>query len=164
MKAADLAAEAAERMAQARSMGTSDPMDGARPSWACSAAGCPLPGAIGSGGADRQCYLHFGLGMGHASRVSSWLRNRPAIVAALRVHDGATHDQMRAIGAKLRAAGLEAWAPRQVTLEHEGYGRHGEGLKVPVDELGAPKVYRQRVRGMVDAEIAQMLRQKDLAA
>jgi hypothetical protein len=159
VNAGDLAAAAAERAAQARSAGTGEPLDGARPSWACAAGGCPLPGAISG-----SCFLHFGLGNAHAPRVSTWLRNRPAVVEALRIHDGATPYQLELVGRRLAAVGLPDWAPRKVTLEHEGYGHHGEGLKVDADERSSPKLWRQRIRGLVDAEIVAMLKQRDLAA
>jgi hypothetical protein len=155
------AGDAAVAAVSSARLASAEPTGAARPPWACSASGCPLPGALSTGGAERQCFLHFGLGAAHAGRVSGWLRDNPAIVAALRVHDGATPTQMEAIGERLRQAGLADWAPRVVVLDRPGYGRHGEGLRVERSEIDSPKLYRYRLRALVDAQISLMLRPRD---
>ncbi len=156
--AAELAAEYAAAVAEpARSSG-----DPARPAWACAAHGCPLAGALSTGGASRYCFAHFGVGFAGLARVTSWLRARPAVVAALSIRDGARREDLSRIGRELRAANLADYAPRSIAVEHEGYGRHGEGVKFTRDELGSPVAYRYRVRALVSTEL-ERLKQGELA-
>ena len=140
-----------------------DPGASGRPTWACAAYGCPLVGALSTGGA-RYCWLHFGVGVRGSDRITSWLRQRPAVVDALGIPDGATREQLKTIGVKLRRAGLAEMAPIDVTLEHEGYGRHGEGLSVTRSELDYTKVYRYRLRAIVQQAIDADAKQEGRAA
>lgn len=148
MNAGELAASIATRHAEPRHDDEGGFGVPARPSWACSANGCPLAGGIITGG-SRSCWAHFGIGFAHHDRITAWLRRRPVLVEALSIHDGTTWAAMEALGARLTAAGLGEFAPRPITLEHEGYGRHGEGLKVERDERGSPRLYRYRLRALV---------------
>jgi hypothetical protein len=120
----------------------------------CSAHGCPLPGAISTGGdSPKYCWLHFGAGVDANDRITSWLRRRPLVVEALWVTEAWSEAQIDALGVRLDEAGLGDIAPQIRVLSHEGYGRHGEGLSVTRDERKHPKLFMQRVRGWVSTQI-----------
>jgi hypothetical protein len=120
----------------------------------CAAHGCPLPGALSTGGDTRYCWLHFGAGVSENDRITAWLRRRPLVVDALLVTERLSPAQMDALGQRMVGTPFEELAPRVCELKHDGYGRHGEGLTVERDEREHPKLYMQRVRGLVASKLA----------
>lgn len=121
---------------------------------ACSAHGCPLPGALSTGGESRYCWLHFGIGVADNDRITGWLRRRPLVVEALLVTERLSPAQMDALGQRMIGTPFEELAPKVREMQHDGYGRHGEGLTVTRDEREHPKLYMQRVRGLVATKLS----------
>jgi hypothetical protein len=119
----------------------------------CAAYGCPLPGGMSTGGDRRYCWLHFGAGLSDNDRITSWLRANPLAVEAMWVTQATSPHAIRNLAERLRRAGLDDLAPRVVTLTHDGYGRHADGVAVTRDEHDYPALYAQRVRGWVSAAI-----------
>jgi hypothetical protein len=128
---------------------------GPRPAWMCGAYGCPLAGTLSAGGERRFCGFHYGIDQKGSDHRTRWLRNRPAIVAALRVTGSTPPEEMSRIGRELVAAGLSQFAPRTVTVTHAGYGRRGDGITAERDECLHPRLYVQRLNAMVTTEIGR---------
>lgn len=152
MNAGDLARQFGDRGRRAQRDEGEQPADAPRRGM-CSAYGCPLPGALSTGGESHYCWMHFGAGVGANDRITMWLKRHPLVVEALWVTEAWSVAQMDALAQRLEAAGLGEIAPKIRGLEHEGYGRHGEGLKVTRDEREYPKLYMQRLRGWVGSQV-----------
>jgi hypothetical protein len=119
----------------------------------CHANGCPLAGGLSNGGAQRYCFLHCETGVARAGWITSWLRDHPLAVEALSIPDGITAQGMANFAEQCARADEHELAPRVATITHEGYGKHGVGITVERNEVDYPKLYRQRIRGLVAQRI-----------
>ena len=75
------------------------------------------------------------------------IRANPLLLDALMVTEATSISAIRNLADQMIAAGMADLAPQaEVVLQHEGYGRHEEGLTVRRSEFEHPKLYRQRLQ------------------
>ena len=113
----------------------------------CRVPGCQVPAAIDDGSQARICGLHFGLDDSVQNAIVRRVRANPILLDALLVTEATSAHAIRNVAEQLIAAGMADLAPQaEVVLQHEGYGRHEEGLTVRRSEFEHPKLYRQRLQ------------------
>lgn len=112
----------------------------------CRVLGCRLPAGI-SDGSQPICGFHFGMPDAMQNATVRRIRANPLLLDALMVTEATSISAIRNLADQMIAAGMADLAPQaEVVLQHEGYGRHEEGLTVRRSEFEHPKLYRQRLQ------------------